>query len=115
MWNKTDPEESFRNKVIWVAAGVVAAALIGVGVYYRFHGPQHAPVSTPVPAPAPALSSAPTPLPSAPAPAIRHPSPAQAAPVSAKPIFTRRTEIVQGSTDGMTSLRKTCIRVAPSE
>ncbi len=85
MWNKTDPEESFRNKVIWVAAGVVAAALIGVGVYYRFHGPQHAPVSTPVPAPAPAVTTAPTPLPSAP-PAIQHPVPAQAAHPSAKPL-----------------------------
>ena len=85
MWNKTDPEESFRNKVIWVAAGVVAAALIGVGIYYRFHTPQRAPVSTPVPAPAPAVTSAPTPLPSTP-PAIQHPVPAPAAQASGKPL-----------------------------
>jgi hypothetical protein len=79
MWNKTDPEESFRNKVIWVAAAVVAAALIGVGVYYRFHTstPKSASGTVP-PAPqaaAPAPASAP--LPSvAQAPAIAHPVPA---------------------------------------
>jgi hypothetical protein len=89
MWNKTDPEESFRNKVIWIAAGVVAAALIGVGVYYRFHAPQPPPQSaTPVPAPpapAPAPASTPTPLPSA-APAIHHPIPAAAVPKPAQPL-----------------------------
>ena len=87
MWNKTDPEESFRNKVIWWAAGIVAAALIGVGVYYRFHAPQSAPTSTPVPAPPPAASSAPTPPPNAPqSPAIQHPVPASGASSASKPL-----------------------------
>jgi hypothetical protein len=102
MWNKTDPEESFRNKVIWVSAGVVAAALIGVGVYYRFHGPQRPPVSTPVPASAPAVTSAPTPLPSAP-PAIEHPVPAQAARVSAKPLppLNHSDEVMLSALNGL--------------
>ncbi len=87
MWNKTDPEESFRNKVIWWAAGIVAAALIGVGVYYRFHAPQPAPTSTPVPAAPPTASNAPTPLPSAPqTQAIQHPVPAGSASSSNKPL-----------------------------
>ncbi len=87
MWNKTDPEESFRNKVIWWSAGIVAAALIGVGVYYRFHTPRPAPKSTPVPTAPPATTRAPTPLPSAPAaPAIQHPVPKQAAAPRAKPL-----------------------------
>ena len=87
MWNKTDPEESFRNKVIWLAAGIVAAALIGVGVYYRFHAPQPAP-SSGIVRPAPqAAAPVPTPLPSTPqAPAVQHPVPVQAAAPSAKPL-----------------------------
>lgn len=86
MWNKTDPEESFRNKVIWVAAAVVAAALIGVGVYYRFHTTQTTPANGTVPHPQ-AAAPAPAPLPSAaPAPAIQHPVPTQKASPAAKPL-----------------------------
>ena len=79
MWNKTDPEESFRNKVIWGAAGVVAAALIGVGIYYRMRAPRPAPTAA-LP-PQIAAQPAPTPLPSSTAqtPAIQHPIPAQTA------------------------------------
>jgi hypothetical protein len=80
MWNKTDPEESFRNKVIWAAAGVVAAALIGVGIYYRMRGPRPAPTAT-APVPRMAAQPAPTPLPSSTtqAAAVQHPIPAQSA------------------------------------
>jgi hypothetical protein len=86
MWNKTDPEESFRNKVIWGAAGVVAAALIGVGIYYRMRAPRPAPAAAPPPQIA--AQPAPTPLPSSTpqAPAIRHPIPAQTAKPRAAPL-----------------------------
>ncbi len=86
MWNKTDPEESFRNKVIWGAAGVVAAALIGVGIYYRMRAPRPAPAAAP--APQIAAQPAPTPLPSSTpqAPAIQHPIPAQTATSRAAPL-----------------------------
>ena len=86
MWNKTDPEESFRNKVIWGAAGVVAAALIGVGIYYRMRAPQPAPAAAPPPQMA--AQPAPTPLPSSTpqAPAIQHPIPAQTAKPRAAPL-----------------------------
>ena len=85
MWNKTDPEESFRNKVIWGAAGVVAAALIGVGIYYRMRAPRPAPAAPP---PQIAAQPAPTPLPSSTpqAPAIQHPIPAQTAKSRAAPL-----------------------------
>jgi hypothetical protein len=68
MWNKaTDPEESFRDKAIWWSAGIVIAAAIAIGVYYRYYSP----VPT-APAPRPAV----TPQPAAPpAPAIQHPIP----------------------------------------
>ena len=33
----------------------------------------------------------------------------------ASPMFTRSTEMIQGRQNGTTSLRNTCIRVAPSE
>lgn len=85
MWNKTDPEESFRNKIIWGAAGLVAAALVAVGVYYRFHTPQRMPQSAP---PAPVPQPAPTPLPShtAQTPAIQHPIPPLSSKASAPPL-----------------------------
>src|SRR5690348_3362394 len=68
MWNKaTDSEESFRDKAIWWSAGIVIAAAIAIGVYYRYYSP--------VPAP-PAEHPATTPQPAAPpAPAIQHPIP----------------------------------------
>ena len=75
MWNSTDPEESFRNKVIWWSAVIVGAALIGVGAYYRFRSPQPAPAQ-PAQTPAPPQQSA-APIPATPpAAAIEHPIPA---------------------------------------
>ena len=51
MWNKaTDPEESFRDKAIWWSAGIVIAAAIAIGVYYRYYSPAPAPaIEHPVP------------------------------------------------------------------
>jgi hypothetical protein len=71
MWNKaTDSEESFRDKAIWWSAGIVIAAAIAIGVYYRFYSP--------VPAPPPPHPAA-TPQPVAPpVPAIQHPIPPDA-------------------------------------
>lgn len=68
MWNKaTNPEESFREKAIWWSAGIVIAAAIAIGVYYRFYSPAPAP---------PAEHPAAAPQPAAPpAPAIQHPIP----------------------------------------
>lgn len=68
MWNKaTDSEESFRDKAIWWSAGIVIAAAIAIGVYYRYYSP--------VPTP-PAEHPAAAPQPAAPpAPAIQHPIP----------------------------------------
>lgn len=74
MWNTTDPEESFRTKVIWWSAIVVGLALIGTGAYYRFRSPRPA---TAQPAPAPAVSQPITAAaPAASAPTIAHPIPA---------------------------------------
>ncbi len=89
MWNKTDPEESFRNKVIWVAAAVVAAALIGVGVFYRFHTSTPTATSGTVPPAPPAAAPAPAsaPLPSAAqAPTIAHPVPAPSSTAGTQPL-----------------------------
>ena len=78
MWNTTDPEESFRNKVIWWAAIIVGAALIGIGAYFRFRSPTPAPAQ---PSPVPAASQQQTPAasPAASTPAVQHPIPAQPA------------------------------------
>lgn len=71
MWNKaTDPEESFRDKAIWWSAGIVIAAAIAIGVYYRYYSP--VPV-TPTPHPTAVPQSAAPPV-----PAIQHPIPAEA-------------------------------------
>ena len=71
MWNKaTDPEESFRDKAIWWSAGIVIAAAIAIGVYYRFYSPAPA---KPVPPAAVAPPAAPPPV-----PAIQHPIPPEA-------------------------------------
>lgn len=68
MWNKaTDPEESFRDKAIWWSAGIVIAAAIAIGVYYRYYSPVPA-----APAPQPA---APPQAAAPPVPAIQHPVP----------------------------------------
>ena len=71
MWNKaTDSEESFRDKAIWWSAGIVIAAAIAIGVYYRYYSPAAA-----TPPPQPAV----TPQPAAPpAPVIQHPIPPEA-------------------------------------
>lgn len=68
MWNKaTDPEESFRDKAIWWSAGIVIAAAIAIGIYYRYYSPvPSAPAQHPAAAPQPAAP---------PAPAIQHPIP----------------------------------------
>ncbi len=103
MWNKTDPEESFRNTVIWVAAAVVAAALVGVGVYYRFHKAHPAPVAASAAIP-PAATSAPTPLPGAQqAPAVQNPVPPAAAAASAKPLppLNDSDSVVLAALDGL--------------
>jgi hypothetical protein len=67
MWNKaTNPEESFRDKAIWWSAGIVIAAAIAIGVYYRFYSPapvpteQH-PAATPQPVAPAAEQQAPLP------------------------------------------------------
>jgi hypothetical protein len=71
MWNKaTEPEESFRDKAIWWSAGIVIAAAIAIGVYYRYYSPAPA-----APPPHPAV----TPQAAAPpVPAIQHPIPPEA-------------------------------------
>ena len=74
MWNATDPEESFRNKVIWWSAIIVGAALIGVGAYYRFRSPQPAPAQPAQPAAQPQQAALPAPATAA-APVIEHPIP----------------------------------------
>lgn len=75
MWNTTDPEESFRNKVIWWAAIIVGAALIGIGAYFRFRSPPPAPAQ---PSPIPSASQQQTPAapPATSTPAVQHPIPA---------------------------------------
>ena len=68
MWNKaTNPEESFRDKALWWSAGIVIAAAIALGVYYRYYSPTPAP-----PAQHPSVTPQPT---AVPAPAIQHPIP----------------------------------------
>ena len=71
MWNKaTDSEESFRDKAIWWSAGIVIAAAIALGLYYRYYSP-----APPAPPPHPAAApQATTPA----VPAIQHPIPPEA-------------------------------------
>ncbi|HEV2441428.1 MAG TPA: DUF3014 domain-containing protein [Steroidobacteraceae bacterium] len=71
MWNKaTNPEESFRDKAIWWSAGIVIAAAIAIGIYYRYYSPVPAPPAQ-QPAVAPQEAAPPT-------PAIQHPIPSTA-------------------------------------
>jgi Protein of unknown function (DUF3014) len=80
MWNKaTDSEESFRDKAIWWSAGIVIAALIAIGVYYRYYS---AAPATPAPHPA----AAPQPTAAPPAPAIQHPIPSTAEQQAQQPL-----------------------------
>ena len=73
MWNKaTDPEESFRDKAIWWSAGIVIAAAIAIGVYYRYYSAVPA-TSAQRPAAVTQQPAAPPPV-----PAIEHPIPSAA-------------------------------------
>lgn len=79
MWNTTDPEESFRNKVIWWSAIIVGAAIIGVGAYFRFRSPPAPPQQPASPPSAAQQQAAPLTPAAPPAPVIQHPVPAQSA------------------------------------
>jgi len=95
MWNKaTDPEESFRDKAIWWSAGIVIAAAIAIGVYYRYYSPVPA---TPVPHPA----AAPRPA-APPVPAIQHPIPPSAEqPAQPLPPLDKSDSVVVSSMVGL--------------
>jgi hypothetical protein len=94
MWNKaTNPEESFRDKAIWWSAGIVIAAAIAIGVYYRFYSP--APVPT-------EQHPAATPQPVAPpAPAIQHPVPPAAEQQAPLPPLDKSDSVVLDSLAGL--------------
>lgn len=79
MWKTTDPEESFRNKVIWWSAIIVGAAIIGVGAYFRLRSAPPAPVqpAPPLAAQQPQQQAAPLMPAAPPAPVIQHPVPAR--------------------------------------
>jgi Protein of unknown function (DUF3014) len=70
MWNtETDAEESFRKKVIWGSAAIVALGILGAVYYYKYHGAVSAPppkIETPPPAQAPQAATE---------PAVRNPIP----------------------------------------
>ncbi|MGA7537582.1 MAG: DUF3014 domain-containing protein [Steroidobacteraceae bacterium] len=94
MWNKaTDPEESFRDKAIWWSAGIVIAAAIAIGVYYRYYSP--APTTAPPP-----QSITPKPAP-APAPAIQHPVPSAAEQQAPLPPLDQSDSLVRDSLIGL--------------
>jgi hypothetical protein len=95
MWNKaTDPEESFRDKAIWWSAGIVIAAAIAIGVYFRYYSP-----GPTAPLPQPGV----TPQPAAPpAPAIQHPIPSTAEQQQAPlPPLDRSDPVVRDSLTGL--------------
>ena len=94
MWNKaTDSEESFRDKAIWWSAGIVIAAAIAIGVYYRYYSP--------VPAPPPEHpAAAPQPL-APPAPAIQHPVPSTAEQQTPLPPLDQSDPVVRDSLIGL--------------
>lgn len=94
MWNKaTDPEESFRDKAIWWSAGIVIAAAIAIGVYYRYYSPVPA---TPAEHPAAAPQPAPPP-----APAIQHPIPPAAEQQAPLPPLDQSDPVVRESLIGL--------------
>src|SRR5579883_2055123 len=94
MWNKaTNPEESFRDKAIWWSAGIVIAAAIAIGVYYRFYSP-----APPPPAPHPAVAPE-TAAP--PAPAIQHPVPSAAGQQGPLPPLDQSDPVVLDSLAGL--------------
>lgn len=94
MWNKaTEPEESFRDKAIWWSAGIVIAAAIAIGVYFRYYSPAPA-----APPPQPAV----TPQPAAPpAPAIQHPIPSTAEQQAPLPPLDQSDSVVRESLAGV--------------
>ena len=95
MWNKatTDPEESFRDKAIWWSAGIVIAAAIAIGVYYRYYSPAPAaPPPHPVAAPQPATP---------PVPAIQHPIPSSAEQQTPLPPLDQSDSVVLDSLSGL--------------
>ncbi len=94
MWNKaTEPEESFRDKAIWWSAGIVIAAAIAIGVYYRYYSPVPAP-----PPPHPAV----TPQPAAPpVPAIQHPIPPETEQQAPLPPLDQSDPVVRDSLTGL--------------
>jgi Protein of unknown function (DUF3014) len=95
MWNKaTDPEASFRDKAIWWSAGIVIAAAIAIGVYYRYYSPLPA---TPAqhPAAAPQQPAAP------PAPAIQHPVPPAAEAQKPLPPLDQSDPVARDSLSGL--------------
>jgi Protein of unknown function (DUF3014) len=71
MWNtESDAEESFRKKVIWGSATIVALGILGAVYYYKYHGA--------VPAPPPKVETPPPPVQAPQAatePAVRNPIP----------------------------------------
>jgi Protein of unknown function (DUF3014) len=95
MWNKaTDPEESFRDKAIWWSAGIVIAAAIAIGVYYRYYSPVPA-----TPAPNPAVTAPPA---APPVPAIQHPIPPEAGQQQAPlPPLDQSDPVVRDSLTGL--------------
>jgi len=94
MWNKaTDPEESFRDKAIWWSAGIVIAAAIAIGVYYRYYSPVPA---TPTEHPAVAPQAPPPP-----APAIQHPIPPAAEQQAPLPPLDQSDPVVRDSLIGL--------------
>jgi hypothetical protein len=94
MWNKaTNPEESFRDKAIWWSAGIVIAAAIAIGVYYRFYSPAPTP---PAEHPTVAPQTAPPP-----APAIQHPVPSAAEQQAPLPPLDQSDPVVRDSLAGL--------------
>jgi hypothetical protein len=94
MWNKaTNPEESFRDKAIWWSAGIVIAAAIAIGVYYRFYSPAPTP---PAQHPTAAPQMAPPP-----APAIQHPVPPAAEQQTPLPPLDQSDPVVRDSLVGL--------------
>jgi hypothetical protein len=94
MWNKaTDPEESFRDKAIWWSAGIVIAAAIAIGVYYRFYSPAPA---KPAPSAAVAPPAAPPPV-----PAIQHPIPPEAGQQAPLPPLDQSDPVVRDALIGL--------------
>ena len=96
MWNKaTDPEESFRDKAIWWSAGIVIAAAIAIGVYYRYYSP------VPAAPPAQRPAAAPQQTAPAPAPAIQHPVPSAAEQQTPLPPLDQSDPVVRDSLIGL--------------